>query len=177
MLMIALPMLTGLLPVYDFVAAKVDEYDPIYQIGMNLGVVLPYHQQACLLLPWKLKKEGTENRFLSLMHEWRGREKRLVQKLSKQRAEKKKKKEKKKDAGMEKEKESEKATLCQAWHESYVLMLQQLANKSKAKEGAKKDDVFYQYQQRKQKKKALLKEVEREKGAKKASKNGKRKEG
>lgn len=153
MLLVGLPMLTSLIPVYDFVAAKVDEHDMMHHMGVTLGVVESYDQQVCHLyatyVPRKLKKEGAAQRFESLMHEWRGNEKRLIMKLNKQYAKKKKK-----------EMSRENIALCLLWHDQYTATVQKMRqNNAKTKNKTRtKDDVFYQYQQRKQRKQALAKE-------------------
>ena len=123
MIMMALPMMVSLLPIYDFVSAKMEEHDVAHYVGVRFGVTDSYEEQVRELYekhaPWKMENQTEFNGHVwGLMNRWSGKERKLLKRL----------------------------------HRKYVMLIEDEKAPRKKKKPSK-DDMFYQYQQRKQAKK------------------------
>ena len=86
MILVALPMLTGLIPVYEFTAAKMEEHDVLRRVGMTLGVAETYEEEIrgiyAKYAPWKTENKTEFNGHMwGLMTKWSGKEQKLIKKL------------------------------------------------------------------------------------------------
>lgn len=132
MLLVALPMLFGLIPVYEFASEKMEEYDVVRRVSISFGVAETYEDEVRGLYakyaPWKLKNETEFNGHMwGLMGKWSGKERKLIKKLKRK----------------------------------YVMVSEKRSGKPKKKKNVK-DDAFYQYQQKKQAKKDKAAKLARE---------------